>query len=232
MEGYVKDPHCRICTKISQEDRDAIDSAILNRAPLEALVEKYKHIFPSEAPLTIYALQNHKKHLTEYASTVRLSVLAKEVESGSLTVVPSKLVTGDRLTSLMADTVDNVSRGIIVEEDILLCLISDNFKDLQYLAEFQQSSPPSIKYLRAIVMAKDALRKTLFDALQKNRELQQKEGGEIDKAMAVKEALTKLINLCAKALATIKVSQETVDQFKTVLISMIKADPILSRYSE
>ena len=81
-----------------------------------------------------------------------------------------------------------------------------------------------------MVLTKDTVKKNLIDAIQRSQELRQKVGGDIDKAMAVKDAIKRVINCCVKSLRAISATQEEADTFAAALKDFMLKDPTLAKY--
>jgi hypothetical protein len=228
MHGYTLVPQCRICSRVDQDVRDAIDADLISGELVQTILLKFKDKFPSEHPLTEASIANHKKHLMEWLAVSKLSAI--RVEAGKLSLVPEVVDRRHEVDTFLEKTSLDVARGIVNQDDILQSLIIDSYRDIEKLNEEISSSSMTPKYMRMMVLTKDTVKKNLIDAIQRSQELRQKVGGDIDKATAVKDAIKRVINCCVKSLRAISATQEEADTFAAALKDFMLKDPTLAKY--
>lgn len=228
MRGYTLVPTCRICSHCKDEIRDSIDADLVAGETITDTCIRYRSFFPKEYELTENALIEHKKHLMEWLATAKLSSL--KIEGGKLSLVPEALSRSREVDEFVSGVSHDVARGIVNEPKILQNLIIDSYKDLERCSDILTAQAVSPKYIRSILTTKDSIRKNLMDALQRNVELRQKIGGDIDKTKTVQEVLKRVIACCIKSLKVISVTQEEADAFAEALKDSMYKDTEISKF--
>ena len=230
MKGYVLIPQCRVCSRCTQEIRDLIDADLIANDPILDVLNRYKEHFTGEYPLTENSLINHKKHLVEWLAVARLSAI--KIEGGRLSLVPEVVKRAAEVDSFIRSVSVEVAKGVVNEDKILQNMILDSYRDIERLNDILTASALNPKYLRSMILTKDTVKKNLIDTLQKNTELRQKIGGDIDKANTVKDIVRRVIMACVKSLRTLGVTQEQADEFAISLKDMMSKDTEISKYMD
>jgi len=228
MKGYTLLSNCRICQKISQEVRDKLDKAILEGESAERIVATFEGAFPKEAPLNEFVVKYHKAHLMEYVATTKLERLG--IEAGSLVLVPEAVSRESDVSVFLSDVATQTAKGIIDEDRVLRALIVDSYRDLNDINEIIASSFKSPKTLRSLALAKDQIKRTMSDTIQRSQELRLKVGGEIEQKLAVQKAIRATLNECIKVMRSMEFSQEQAKQFSNLLQVSVRKNPDLAPY--
>lgn len=229
-DSYALIPQCRICSKVSDETRKSIDKDILLGLTPKDIVAKYASKFPEASPLTIYSVQNHRKHYLEFLAVKKLEHM--EVSDGKLAIVPKDIEESLKVQKFISETSLKVAEGIINEEAILQTLMLDSFNDITSLNEQIMAGSLTGKYLRATLATKDTIKKNLIEAIQKNKELRQKVGGEMEQLALIKDILNRMLKNCVLSLKEVGVSKSVGELFGKELERRLRLDPLISKYME
>lgn len=205
-----------------------IDSDLVAGDSITDILNRYKTKFPPEYPLTDNSLINHKKHLMEWLAVARLSSI--KVEGGKLSLVPEAIERAREVDTFITTVSLDVAKGIVNEDHILQNMIIDSYRDIERLNDILTSTALSPKYIRSTMLTKDTIKRTLIETLQKNTELRQKIGGDIDKAKSIFDIIKRMITCCIKALKAIGLTQEQADAFSKKLKDTMYKDVEISKY--